>query len=351
MKLFTHIISIALFCICGLDVHSFAQEKELRPYHHDHGWINGQKEDLLSHDQKYISYDISSLVGHQVPDTGQLHEIQKGFDQHCPVKTMTERDGWETRKHHPWRARPRGADQFKGWDYDQVAILFKCLVEYDLKTTDEEWDRGEWTIHDVQANDNDPNLYFYAIFSDDTDLKIYFYVVFLDTDGAKQPVEGTIQSGILLANKAAYSTGTNTSPDKGSKQGNDTAATLFRQEAKSFDRLLTDKKFVTHAILFDVNSYIIRTESLPFIADLARWLKENPSVKLEIDGYTDDDGTPETNLLLSRHRAEEIKAKLLAAGISKARLTTKGFGSSTPVSSNTTSEGKASNRRVEFIRK
>ena len=117
-----------------------------------------------------------------------------------------------------------------------------------------------------------------------------------------------------------------------------------------FSGILTGKKFVTHAILFDVNRSTIQPRSMGFIKGLADFLRENPSIKLEIDGHTDSDGEAIANMALARARADEIKKQLVQAGIESSRLTTKGFGATKPLKPNTTPEGKAENRRVEFIK-
>jgi outer membrane protein OmpA-like peptidoglycan-associated protein len=116
-------------------------------------------------------------------------------------------------------------------------------------------------------------------------------------------------------------------------------------------KLLTNGKFVTHAITFDVNRSTIKPESMGFLNQLTKFLKENPSVKLEIDGYTDNDGDEAANLKLSQDRADGVKKQLVILGTDTSRLTTKGFGETKPVDTNTTPEGKANNRRVEFVKK
>lgn len=122
------------------------------------------------------------------------------------------------------------------------------------------------------------------------------------------------------------------------------------ESVKTFDKLLTEKKFVTHSINFDVNKSTIKLKSMDFITQLAQFMKANPTIKLEIDGHTDNDGDAASNLKLSQPRAEEVKKQLASAGVADNRLTTKGFGASKPLQSNTTPEGKANNRRVEFIK-
>jgi len=85
--------------------------------------------------------------------------------------------------------------------------------------------------------------------------------------------------------------------------------------------------------------------------DIANVLTENSSVKVKIIGHTDSDGSDADNLALSKKRAESVKASLTKDfGIDATRLETDGKGESQPVDKNTTAEGKANNRRVEFIK-
>lgn len=117
------------------------------------------------------------------------------------------------------------------------------------------------------------------------------------------------------------------------------------------DKLLTDGRFVTHGIRFDVNSAKIKPECMGVINDIAAWLQAHADLKVEIDGHTDSDGADAANLVLSQQRADAVKAVMIKSGINASRLSTKGFGESKPVSDNTTPEGKAYNRRVEFVKK
>jgi outer membrane protein OmpA-like peptidoglycan-associated protein len=116
-------------------------------------------------------------------------------------------------------------------------------------------------------------------------------------------------------------------------------------------KLLTEGKFVTHGILFDVNSDKIKPESYGTIKEIATVLKENPAVKVKIIGHTDSDGSDEANLDLSKRRAASVKASLISEfGMDATRIETDGKGESQPVSDNNSPEGKANNRRVEFIK-
>ncbi|MFT3981251.1 MAG: OmpA family protein [Ferruginibacter sp.] len=117
------------------------------------------------------------------------------------------------------------------------------------------------------------------------------------------------------------------------------------------NKLLTEGKFVSHGIFFDVNSDKIKAESYGAIKDIANVLSENAGVKVMIIGHTDSDGDDDSNLALSKKRAEAVKNVLSKEfGISASRLSTDGKGASEPVDSNDTSLGKANNRRVEFVK-
>ena len=117
------------------------------------------------------------------------------------------------------------------------------------------------------------------------------------------------------------------------------------------NKLITEGKFVTSGILFDVNSDKIKPQSYGVLKDIANVLTDNSSVKVKIVGHTDSDGKDADNLSLSKRRAEAVKASLAKDfGIDASRLETDGKGASQPVDTNNTAEGKANNRRVEFIK-
>ncbi|MEO5910320.1 MAG: OmpA family protein [Pelobium sp.] len=116
-------------------------------------------------------------------------------------------------------------------------------------------------------------------------------------------------------------------------------------------KLITEGKLVTRGILFDVNSDQIKTESNGVLKDIATILAENPTVKVNIVGHTDSDGDASLNLDLSKRRAASVKTTLTTVfGISADRLVTDGKGANEPTDPNTTPQGKANNRRVEFIK-
>ncbi len=117
------------------------------------------------------------------------------------------------------------------------------------------------------------------------------------------------------------------------------------------NKLVTDGKFITRGIQFDVNSDGIKPESYGTLKDIASVLTENTDMKVKIVGHTDSDGDDQSNMDLSTRRAEAVKGILARDfSIDPTRMTTEGKGESEPLDKNPTVEGKANNRRVEFIK-
>jgi OOP family OmpA-OmpF porin len=110
-------------------------------------------------------------------------------------------------------------------------------------------------------------------------------------------------------------------------------------------------RIVSHGILFDSGSAKIKAESYKTLADIAKLLTDDPALKLSIEGHTDSDGSDATNLALSQNRSDAVKTYLVQTyKIDAGRLETKGWGETKPIDTNDTAEGKANNRRVEFVK-
>jgi len=101
-------------------------------------------------------------------------------------------------------------------------------------------------------------------------------------------------------------------------------------------------------IEFDFGKATIRPESKPVLDDVIEKLQKFPGVRVEIIGHTDNVGTPEDNLELSKQRAASVKDYLVAGGVDASRIETDGKGDTEPVSDNETDEGRAQNRRIVF---
>lgn len=101
-------------------------------------------------------------------------------------------------------------------------------------------------------------------------------------------------------------------------------------------------------IFFDINKFELKPASQAELDILVQLLTENPSVKIEIGGHTDNVGKPSDNLTLSNNRAKAVVNYLVSKNIPAQRLLAKGYGESKPIADNKTEEGKAQNRRTEM---
>lgn len=114
-------------------------------------------------------------------------------------------------------------------------------------------------------------------------------------------------------------------------------------------RLTGDRIVIDEMIQFEYDSAEIKSESHGILDEVVKVLQDNPRVQqLDIVGHTSSEGTKAHNNELSTNRAASVKQYLIDHGIDTARLTSQGKGSSDPVESNDTEEGKIANRRVEF---
>lgn len=100
---------------------------------------------------------------------------------------------------------------------------------------------------------------------------------------------------------------------------------------------------------FEVDSAILGEDSIPMLLVLAEFIESSAIERIEIQGHTDEQGTPFYNRRLSRERADSVKAFLVEAGIEASRLQTKGLGQTEPLSRDGSPEARARNRRVEFV--
>ena len=107
-------------------------------------------------------------------------------------------------------------------------------------------------------------------------------------------------------------------------------------------------QYAAKRVYFNTNSTKLLAKSFPALNDVVTILNENSSVKLKIDGHTDNTGTDEYNLKLSDGRAASVKTYLISKGIDESRIISEGFGETTPVADNKTAAGRQQNRRVEM---
>lgn len=132
-------------------------------------------------------------------------------------------------------------------------------------------------------------------------------------------------------------------------------------DEKPFERSLTfgpleikaaldkDGRIILYDILFDYDKATLKQSSDKQLQHIVTMMLENPDLKVEVQGHTDNQGSDEYNLNLSQLRAETVASYLGLFGIHSERLIPKGYGESQPVDTNETEEGRARNRRVELV--
>jgi len=119
---------------------------------------------------------------------------------------------------------------------------------------------------------------------------------------------------------------------------------------KYYDRVLSEGKIIVNGIKFDVNKATLKPESMGPINRIYKLMEKNPNINFSVEGHTDSDGNEASNLTLSKARGKAVMDKLISMGIASNRLKSNGFGESKPIGENVTPEGKANNRRVEFVK-
>jgi outer membrane protein OmpA-like peptidoglycan-associated protein len=115
----------------------------------------------------------------------------------------------------------------------------------------------------------------------------------------------------------------------------------------SLSKAKVGEKMLLANVFYEVDSWELKKESMQELNNLADLLFSNKDIVVEIGGYTDSTGTDEYNLTLSEKRALSVVSYLITKGISSDRLKYKGYGNTSPVGDNITSEGRKLNRRTE----
>lgn len=107
---------------------------------------------------------------------------------------------------------------------------------------------------------------------------------------------------------------------------------------------------IQQQVHFEQDRAVIRAVSFPLLKVVAQVLADYPNMSVEVQGHTDSAGNDDYNMQLSQDRANSVRDYLLSQGIVAGRLTARGYGETRPIESNRTSRGRATNRRVEFVR-
>jgi outer membrane protein OmpA-like peptidoglycan-associated protein len=114
------------------------------------------------------------------------------------------------------------------------------------------------------------------------------------------------------------------------------------------ERAAKGSSVVLKNIFFDTDKYDLKDKSITELQKIIRFLNENPQIRIEISGHTDNTGSPSYNQQLSEKRALSVYNYLINNGIIKEKLSWKGYGQSNPKASNETESGRQENRRIEF---
>jgi OmpA-OmpF porin, OOP family len=147
--------------------------------------------------------------------------------------------------------------------------------------------------------------------------------------------------------KIAFYFGGEVRPEKPIFLGN---IRLAESRTNLYDDLKSKGRASTQGILFDVGSTRIKPESTPTLKEIAQALKQESSMRLRIEGHTDNTGASSLNQTLSTERAAAVVSYLVnQEGIAASRLESSGFGDSKPAADNNTPEGRQTNRRVDLV--
>ncbi len=121
-------------------------------------------------------------------------------------------------------------------------------------------------------------------------------------------------------------------------------------DASAMKKAIDTAGRVTLYINFDLDKATLRPDAQPIVAEIGKLMDSDPTLKLSIEGHTDNTGTPAHNQALSTSRARSVLGALVGLGIDPARLQSKGFGQDKPLTDNGSEDGRAKNRRVELVK-
>ena len=128
---------------------------------------------------------------------------------------------------------------------------------------------------------------------------------------------------------------------------------LMKQEITANEMLdaLNKNGYIALNILFETGKSDIQQESLPIVDQIFELMKSDATIKISIEGHTDNVGDAASNKKLSNDRAKAVMDALIAKGIDKTRMSFIGWGQEKPVADNRSEEGRVQNRRVEIVKK
>ncbi len=219
------------------------------------------------------------------------------------------------------------------------AIVFSDVVNYGGREIRFGWTGREvWAAHAEGRLPVKEGVQHVSIAVSGTQVKVYVAGerVLADPEGVERPIK---RIGVQFMQ-----------PNEGRNDHQMFTAFRLAEGGKDAKRMLAEGRIVTHGIQFDTGSDVLRPESGPALRSVLALLQEDPGLRFAIEGHTDDQGGPQVNGPLSQRRAEAVKGWLVRQGVDASRLTASGLGATRPVDTNATAEGRANNRRVEFVK-
>ena len=199
---------------------------------------------------------------------------------------------------------------------------------------------GEFHSWDIATHDGVSELQVFRNFQ--TALKTAGFTV----DYAESPYVLTAHKGgtwILIESKGTYYYQTIVTSKEMKQEVTADASSLKDEIDKS-------GHVAVYGIHFETGKAAIQPDSEDTLKQLAALLQQNPTLKLRVEGHTDNQGSPAANQLLSEKRAQAVVAWLVAHGADAAQLKAQGLGQTKPVADNSTEDGRAKNRRVELVK-
>jgi outer membrane protein OmpA-like peptidoglycan-associated protein len=145
----------------------------------------------------------------------------------------------------------------------------------------------------------------------------------------------------------SYNTGNDYTIDVAEKAGMQQSVVAADDMATALNR----NGSISLHINFDTGKSTIKPDSLPIIDKIVATMKGNGSLNISVEGYTDNIGTPQSNMALSLSRAKAVVSAVSAGGVAASRMTAVGHGQDNPVADNDTEDGRAQNRRVVLVKK
>lgn len=194
------------------------------------------------------------------------------------------------------------------------------------------WDEGNAVVSGIFNSGNQPFFHYVSARKEVPGGTMYVQVGLVGSP-KEPPINGRVRQFMQIIEPATLEDGKVLVDMKGIQQG-----------------LQRDGKIALYGVHFDTGKAVIRDESSEQLKQMAAALKAEPSLKVFIVGHTDSQGDFESNIALSQRRAQAVVDALSTRhGIAANRLTARGVASLSPVSANTSEDGRAKNRRVELV--